>query len=603
MDLESRTGDAAATEDSPAPATHEARGTTGRTASDPVPARMINEVLYCERLFFLEWCQGEFADNFFTVDGRLVHKRADDPQGRLPERADEPSDHPTDGSEDRPYRARSVWLSSNQLGITAKIDVVEGEGGRAVPIEYKRGRAPSLPERAYLPERAQVCAQVLLLREHGFECDHGELYFAADKKRVVIPIDAALIEATLNAVRRARELAAEKILPPPLRDSPKCNGCSLAGICLPDEVALLQLEAPEAVALEESAPSVPADGDAPRRLYAARDDRVPLYVQSHRARVSTSGERLIVRDGDVETEARLPNTSQVVVFGNAQVTTQALRALLDREIPLLFFTYGGWFLGRTSGLGSKNIDLRIAQHERAADRGFSLRFSRSVVASKILNCRTMLRRNATSRDEVALKELKLLANKAHRADSVESLLGIEGTAARLYFQQFSGMLVGSIAAKKFDLDGRNRRPPRDPVNAMLSFCYGLLAKDLHLALTAVGLEPLLGFYHRPRHGRPALALDLMEEFRPLVADSVVISAINNGIVGPEDFISAAGSCALRPHARQRLIAAYERRMDDLITHPVFNYRLSYRRVLELQARLLTRVIFGEIPNYPTFRTR
>lgn len=340
-----------------------------------------------------------------------------------------------------------------------------------------------------------------------------------------------------------------------------------------------------------------------RRLYAARDDRVPLYVQSHRARISLSGERLLIREEDRETEARLPNTSQVAVLGNAQITTPALRALLERDIALSFFTYGGWFLGRTMGLGSKNIELRIAQHRAADDDGFRLRVSRRLVASKILNCRTMLRRNHERPDPVVLGELRILANKALRTDAQESLLGIEGTAARLYFQCFSGMLKADSVVCGFDLTSRNRRPPRDPINALLSFCYALLVKDLTLALQAAGLDPLLGFYHRPRHGRPALALDLMEEFRPLVADSVVIGAINNNVVDFDDFILAAGSCALKPHARKRLLSAYERRMDQLIAHPIFEYRLSYRRVLELQARLLVRVILGEIPSYPMFRTR
>lgn len=569
---------------------------------------MINEFLYCERLFYLEWCQGEFEDNHFTVDGRAVHHRADQPSGTLPERP--PVAAPKgEGAEvvpiDLPYRARSVWLSSEDLGMTAKIDVVEGEGGRVTPIEYKRGHAPDVPGGAYLPERAQVCAHVLLLRAHGFECEQGEIYFAADRRRVPILIDDGLIEVTRMAVERALALAAQGEAPPPLRDNPKCNGCSLAGICLPDEVHLLrdviEAEPVEPVAEADAEPRWTEAPGRMRRLYAARDDRVPLYVQSHRARISLSGERLLIREDDRETEARLPNTSQVAVLGNAQITTPALRALLDRDISLSFFTYGGWFLGRTMGLGSKNIELRIAQHRAADDGGFRLRVSRRLVASKILNSRTMLRRNHERPDAVALGELRILANKALRADEQESLLGLEGTAARLYFERFSGMLKGE--PDTFDLTSRNRRPPRDPINALLSFCYALLVKDVTLALQAAGLDPLLGFYHRPRHGRPALALDLMEEFRPLVADSVVIGVINNDVVGSEDFIFSAGSCALKTHARKRVLAAYERRMDQMIAHPIFEYRLSYRRVLELQARLLVRVILGEVPSYPMFRTR
>jgi CRISPR-associated protein Cas1 len=226
------------------------------------------------------------------------------------------------------------------------------------------------------------------------------------------------------------------------------------------------------------------------------------------------------------------------------------------------------------------------------------------VASKIRNSRTLLRRNHGAPPLLVLAELEQLARKAERAQALDSLLGREGTAARSYFGAFTGMLKGDAAlSESFELDGRNRRPPRDPLNALLSFAYSLLAKDFALALSAAGLDPLLGFYHQPRFGRPALALDLMEEFRPLVADSVVIGALNGGGWGDEDFVSHPSGVAMRPTARKRMLFAYERRMEQLIMHPVFGYRISYRRVLEVQARLLARCLLGEIEDYPSFRTR
>ena len=183
-------------------------------APDLVPARMINEALYCERLLYLEWAQGEFVDNAFTVEGRAAHKRADQPGGRLPApptpaegEAEIPAAAVLDDAErvPRPYEARTLWLSSERLGITAKIDVVEGDDdGNVIPVEYKRGKVPDLPEGAYLPERAQLCAQVLLLREHGYRCDRGDIYFAGSHRRVPIAIDEALVATTLAAVARAR---------------------------------------------------------------------------------------------------------------------------------------------------------------------------------------------------------------------------------------------------------------------------------------------------------------------------------------------------------------------------------------------------------------
>lgn len=340
-----------------------------------------------------------------------------------------------------------------------------------------------------------------------------------------------------------------------------------------------------------------------RRLHPARDEKMPLYVQTQGGRIGLSGERLTVVTKEGSTEARLTNTSQVCLLGNVQVSTQALKALLDRAIPVAFFTTGGYYLGRACGYSSKNVELRMAQYGAARDTSFCLGFARGVVAAKIRNGRTMLRRNHEGVEGAVLFELEQLAKKAEVAEEAESLLGIEGTAARVYFSAFAGMVKGAGVKETFDWAGRNRRPPKDPLNALLSFAYALLSKEYALTLEAVGLDPMLGYYHRPRFGRPALALDLMEEMRPIVADSTVISAINNGVVGPDDFIRAAGSVAIAPEARKRFIVAYERRMDQLVTHPIFGYRLSYRRLLEVQARLLSRVLLGELKGYPAFRTR
>ena len=190
----------------------------------------------------------------------------------------------------------------------------------------------------------------------------------------------------------------------------------------------------------------------------------------------------------------------------------------------------------------------------------------------------------------------------HQRASPEALLGWEGQAAAHYFAAFSSMLkTGELP--DFNFNSRNRRPPRDPVNAMLSFVYAMLVKELTVAVQAVGFDPMLGFFHRPRYGRPSLALDLAEEFRPLIGDSVVLTLINNGEVTPDSFISRAGGVAMTTAGRKAVLKAFERRMETLVTHPVFGYRVSYRRILEVQARLLARTVLGEIPEYPGFCTR
>lgn len=273
---------------------------------------------------------------------------------------------------------------------------------------------------------------------------------------------------------------------------------------------------------------------------------------------------------------------------------------------------GGWFYGTTHGLGVKNIYLRRNQFLHADRSSFCLRFARLLVAGKIRNQRTMLQRNHVEPPAGPIVFLKCMQEDAERAASLDELLGIEISAARAYFENLSGMIkteegpgASRIGTADFNFDflRRNRRPPRDAVNALLSLAYSVLAKDLTIVCHAVGFDPFLGFYHQPRFGRAALALDLMEPFRPLIADSAVLSAINTRMVTPADFIRTGDSVALKPEGRKSFFRAYEQRMDTLVTHPLFGYRVNYRRLLEIQARLLVRVLTGEVPEYPVFVTR
>ncbi len=550
-------------------------------AIPPIPARMLNEFVYCPRLGHLMWVQGEFAESADTLDGRAKHRRVDKKSDPLPESPEETET----------IHARSVWLTSDALGITAKIDLVEGEGKLVVPVDYKRGKRPHVAAGAYDPERVQLCAQGLLLREHGFDCPEGVLYFVTSRERVRIAFDEALVALTMGAARDFRQVAGEGVIPPPLEDSPKCPRCSLVGICLPDEVGFLGHA-----------------GVEPRPLVPALESGLPLYVQSSRAYVRKDGETLVVEvEKSKVAEARLGETSQLVLFGASGISTPALQECMRREIPVTFMSYGGWFIGHTVGTGHRNVETRTNQYRGSFDPALCLRLSRSLVAGKIANCRTLLRRNCKRVDastDAALYGLQGDVKHAMRANELASLLGVEGSAASRYFRLFDSMLnADSEGGMTFDFNGRNRRPPRDPLNAMLSFAYAMLVREWTVTLSAVGLDPYRGFYHQPRFGRPALALDMMEPFRPLVADSVVIMAVNNGEVKPDDFLYAAGSCALKEGARKRFIAGFDRRMEQEVTHPIFGYRISYRRLFEVQARLLARFLAGEIPRFPNFLTR
>ncbi len=542
---------------------------------DLVPARMLNEYVYCPRLFFLEWVDSLWASNADVAEGLRRHRRVDSGGGAAP--------LPSEGTL---TAARSVELASERLGISAELDLVEGVARGVVPVDTKKGR-PKADGTPWEADAVQVCAQVLLLREHGYECPHGQVFYAETRQRVVVEPTDELIARTLSVLDQARTVAAQLRPPPPLQSSPKCSRCSLVGICLPDETNVLngRRERPA------------------RRLIASDPDARPLYVTEPGSVIGQDGGRLVVSKNRQELASiRLIDVLHVSAYGNVQLTAQAMRTLFERDIDVFHFSYGGWLLGLTTGLPAKNVMLRIRQATAAA-RG-DLAAPRRMIAGKIRNSRVLLRRNVGDAAAATVAQLADLAAQAESTPSAATLLGIEGAAARLYFQAFPRM-----TSRASDLPGpnftglRNRRPPTDAVNCLLSFCYGLLVKELVASCLAVGFDPYIGILHRPRFGRPALALDLAEEFRPLLADSVAITLINNREIAASDFLVRAGAVNLTPDGRKTVIRAWERRMSTQMRHPLFGYTVSYRRAVELQSRVLAACLNGELPRYEPLVTR
>ena len=561
-----------------------------------LPARMVNEYVYCPRLAYLVWVQGEWADSADTVEGRHSHKRVDKASGNPPKTA-----AVAEAEEDTRIHVRSLELSSDALGLVAKLDLAEFEGRRAVPVDYKRGKRPHVEHGAYQPERVQLCVQALLLEEHGYEAPEGVLYFVASRERVKVVFDDELRAATRQAAAGLRLIATGAQMPPPLENSPKCPRCSLAGICLPDEVHYLRTQQ-----------------TPPRPLAVGGATALPMYVQARGAKVAKKGDVLEVSvDDEKVASARLMDVSQLVLQGGVYLTGPAQHELMARNIPVTWLSHGGWFLGHTIGLGHKNVELRTAQFRASFDDRHCLQLARDLVAAKIRNQRTLLRRNwkRGSAPEELLSGFKHDIDAAERAHDLPQLLGVEGNAAARYFRHFREMLSqeaqghsegqGQPAGEawSFDFERRTRRPPTDPVNAMLSYAYSLLARSLAVTLTAVGFDTYRGFFHQSRYGRPALALDMMEPFRPLVADSTVLTVINNGEIAAGDFVRAGGAVNLNERGRRAFIAALERRMGQEITHPVFGYAAQYRQIIEIQCRLLGRHLLGEIDHYPNFTTR
>ncbi len=603
---------------------------------------MLNEFVYCPRLFYIEHVEGIFVHNADTIDGKGAHERVDK----------EARDLDPEAAEAERLHTRSVSLFSDTLGVTAKLDLVEsksGENGEVQhrPVEYKKGRPQQDDDGIAIwpADRMQLGLQILLLRENGFACEEGLLYYRETRQQVVLPWSPDLEAWITDQVESARALSSIGERPPPLDNSPKCPRCSLVGVCLPDETRLLadfsnyrypksepQLDFlfqdngdnpqrltanPFADFPEVRLPALKPSTDI-RRLIAPDIDNRALYLHQPGVHLGKKDETFVAKEkGKKIADFRIIDVHHIALFGPVQLSTAVVQCACERDIPISYFSMGSWFYGMTRGHGLKNVFTRIEQFEAAADPNRRLEIARRFVHGKIRNQRTLLLRNHTSPPRDTLRDLKTLASLALISGSLQSLLGIEGNAARLYFSDFAGMLkqkeeTGSgngtecgqqEEAFRFHFDGRNRRPPRDPVNALLSMTYALLAKDCTIAAWSAGFDPYVGFFHQPRFGRPALALDVMEEFRPLIADSVVLTMINNGMLGDSDFVRAGQAVTLAAKGRKKLFEAYEKRLHDAILHPVFGYRVSYRRALELQFRLLAKVLNGEIDAYYPFTTR
>ncbi len=613
---------------------------------------MLNEFVYCPRLFYYEFVEGVFVESADTVRGSAIHQKVDSGSGAMPEvksrrKAGKTEPEATTAASENEaakvvepqktepeiIHSRSVQMGSSRLGIVAKMDLVEVRSGVAdcpqgpegldgelfggvevCPVDYKAGSPRSEEEANVLwdTDKMQLGLQALILRDNGYRCREGVIYYRATKQRVRLEITPEIVDWVFQRIAMARD-AVKGPIPEPLEHSPKCVRCSLAPVCLPDETRMLKQQA----AVIEAGTAV----GSPRKLMAARDDARALYLNTPGYRVGCKDEVLTIKDRADEKpidEVRMRDVSHVALFGNVQISTQAIQSLCEQEIPVTYFSMGGWFYGITRGHSLKNIFLRMEQFRLARDGDQCLALARRFVHGKIRNHRTMLMRNHVEAPAAALAKLKRASEDALAAVSLEELLGMEGAAASLYFQEFSGMikaddddLPGMERSEKesgkpvfdFNFTHRNRRPPTDPVNAMLSLAYSVLSKDCTIAALAVGFDPYVGFYHQPRFGRPALGLDLMEEFRPLVAESTVLTCINNRIVSENDFVRAGQAVNLSVAGRKRFFQAYEQRMNSVITHPLFDYKVSYRRALELQARLLAKTLTGEIPEYVPLMTR
>lgn len=528
----------------------------------------IAEILYCPRNFWYRVVEQAQDNNFYMVEGK---------------EQDEIRNQRLYRQQDEREQWRNIQISSDKFGITGVIDVLESRDGEIYPVEFKKGELKTA-----INDDLQLCCQAILLEEElQRSIQYGYIYYAASASRRLVEFTPELRTITWQAMERARQILESQTAPEPINDA-RCNGCSLAPRCLPAEICYIQ-----------------GKGERPARPLPAVNLGRTLYVEGYDTFLRKEQQRLIVTKAR-EKIADIPLTAidEIIVVGNGSLSSPLIQELLYRNIFVYFLTIGGNLRGWLQPALNKNIYLRQAQFQRSLEQDFSLNLAREAVIGKLWNYRTLLirynRRKMNEELKTAIKELGIIISEARKAKSKESLLGYEGLGSRSWFRSWRYLFRED---QPFDFQGRNRRPPRDQVNALLGLGYTLLAKEVLSSLMRVGLDPYLGFFHSNHYGRPALALDMMEEFRPLIADNVVLSVLNRKMLTSEHFENRFGAVYLTEQGRKTFFKAFQERMAEEITHPIFNYKISYRRIIELQARFLAKVLTGELKEYKALVVR
>lgn len=548
---------------------------------EPLPMLRVNALhalLYCERLFYLEEVEEMYQADERVYAGRRLHEELERKMASV------------DGVE-------SLTLESDKLGLRGKVDCLKTNKGQWIPYEHKRGR--SLRKNglatAWPSDRIQVLAYALLL-EACFEVEIQEacIRYHAENVLVHIAVDEAGREEVRQWIVRANMLRQTTVRPAVTDNEKLCVHCALAPVCLPEEVRVL--EQPEHKA---------------HRFFPADDTRQVIHVLNPENKIGRSGNQLKVSHMKGEQpDKMLPiqQIGQVVLHGFSQISTQALAFCLENDIGVHLLSGGGRYIGCfQSGAGS--VQRRIRQYAALTAPDFCLSLARKLVESHAENQRQVLMRYQRNLSEpavdikTAIDQMAVLIKAIPMATELDSLRGYEGNIASYYFQALPHLLSASLPSSMHP-KGRNRRPPQDRFNALLSFGYSLLFKDILNAILIVGLEPALGFYHQPRSQAHPLVLDLVELFRVPLVDIPVLNSINRLQWEPEiDFTVAGQQVWLSDVGRKKWIDIYERRKNESWKHPVIGYSLTYSRLMELEVRLLEKEWMNEGGLFARLRLR
>lgn len=510
---------------------------------------------FCSRRAWLEM-NGERTDTSQMQEGHTAHARVDDSRT----------------STGNSLHSLRVYSKANDLvGICDSVERLSDGSVRVV--EYKS--TPVRKTASITPSnRLQLALQGICLKEMGYVVSEYAVYFTDHRKTVTVNLTEDDYAHALQQIEATRALAVSDTAPEPLDEDPQCSWCSHVSVCLPDENRGKVRR---------------------RRVLAANPEGQTLHLTEQGARASKRNGRLEVTKGGKELGSiPLERIESVVVHGNIDLSSALIRELAWNHRPIVWFSSSGRLYGWMLPGDGPNGLARVRQHV-LSDSGF-IPVAGSMMGAKIYNQATLLRRHGGSSRIVArLRELQDLPLKTHNLSDV---FGIEGEAASLYFSNFGSMLNDSaLEALGSTWTGRVGRGANDEINILLNYAYGMLLSECVRALIACGLDPHAGFLHSSNRNKPACALDLMEEFRPVVADSVVLTLVNRHEVSPRDFQTIGGSLSLRPSGRKAVVRAFERRMQTQFKHPAFGYTISWRRAIEVQARLLLGVIDGTHSRY------
>lgn len=564
-----------------------------KTTDEPLVRVMaLHALAYCERLFYLEEVEEIRVADANVYTGRRMHEEID----KGPD-------------------VYTVELGSDRLGIRGKLDAARREDGRLVVTEHKKGRSRH-GEDAWPSDRLQVLAYALLLAEHrGEAVPEAVIRYHADRKTIRLPVEQVAAETEVAAaVARARELRNAAQGPAVAVSERLCRTCSLAPVCLPEE--------------ERFAGS---EEGKPQRLFPPDEDRRIVHVVEQGAGIRKDGEQLVVTLPD-GTKKPLPGrtVAALVLHGNVQVSTQAIHYCAAHDIGIHWLSYGGHYVGALAP-GAGGVQRRNRQYRALRDGRLRGSLAARIAHAKVENqLRYVLRATRgtgnAERDAAVEKGVERLREEvasvarlgeelgslqpdagpegvdAEVARRIDAVRGHEGAAGREYFALLP-RLLHLAEGDLLHFSGRNRRPPKDPFNALLSFGYALLYRDCVAALLAVGLEPSLGILHTPRSAAYPLALDLMELFRLIVWDVPLIGSVNRKQWAKGDFDVTAGQVWLNPDGRRKAIHIYEARKQEKWKHPVLDYSLSYARTVELEARLLEKEWTGQPGLFAKLRLR